>query len=50
MYCFTDVVDVRVKPIPKGPPAQVWWHFLCSHGYCLVISTMTLTFGLKVKL
>ena len=51
--CFTAVgVLVGVTPIyTKGPPAQIFlgWHVFCSPGHWLLISTMTLTFGVKVK-
>ena len=52
-YCFTAVgVRVGVTPITKAPPAQIFfgWHVFCSPGHWLLISAMTLTFGVKVKL
>ena len=56
-YCFTAVgvgvgVLVGVTSITKAPPAQIFfgWHVFCSPGHWLLISAMTLTFGVKVKL
>ena len=54
-YCFTAVgvgVGVGVTSITKAPPAQIFfgWHVFCSPGHWLLISAMTLTFGVKVKL
>ena len=52
-YCFTAVgIGVGVTLITKGCPAQMFieWHGFCSPYHCLLISAMTLTFGLKVKL
>ena len=56
-YCFTAVgvgvgVLVGVTSITKVPPAQIFfgWHVFCSPGHWLLISAMTLTFGVKVKL
>ena len=50
-YCFT-AVGVGVTPITKAPPAQIFFglHVFCSPGRWLLISAMTLTFGVKVKL
>ena len=61
LYCFTAVgvgvlvgvhIGVGVTPNTKGPPAQIFfgWHVFCSPGHYLLISAMTLTFGVKVKL
>ena len=56
-YCFTAVgvgvlVGVGVTSITKAPPAKIFfgWHVFCSPGHWLLISAMTLTFGVKVKL
>ena len=52
-YCFTAVgVRLSVTPITKAPPAQIFlgWHVFCSTCHWLLISTMTLTLGVKVKL
>ena len=47
-YIFT-VVGVEITLITKGPPAQIFFGVACFLA-CLSISTITLTFGLKVKI
>ena len=53
-YCFTALgihVSIGVLQITKGPPAQDFFSaFFCSPGHSLLISIMTLTLGLTVKL
>ena len=49
--CGGVCVCVGITQITKGTPAQIFsgLHVFCSPGHCLLISAMTLTFGLKVK-
>ena len=52
-YCFNAVgVGVGVTPITKAPLLKFFWGgmFFVSPDHWLLISDMTLTFGVKVKL
>ena len=51
LYQLVWALALGSHQLPRGPPAQIFlgWHVFCSPGRCLLISAVTLTFGLKVK-
>ena len=52
MVKIANYLNAMMIILSKGPPAHIFFLVacFCSLGHCLLISIMTLTVGLKVKL